>query len=617
MLKPIERNIVLKDSVFKKRFEKNYEYIMSLRTDNLLRNYLLEAGLWSYSGNSSTTIDPEEQVENPDEWHWGWESVSCEIRGHFLGHWLSAAAKIYSTTNCPALHGKILEIIDGLEMCQKINGDGWVASIPQKYMKKMEKKQTVWAPHYTIHKTMMGLFDVYTYTNNKKALNILIQFSEWFILWCNTVNEKVFQNILSYETGGMLEIWAELLEHTGDNRYRQMIDLYYRHSFFDQLLAGGDVLTNKHANTQIAEILGIARAWEVTGEERFRQIVERFWFEAVEERGTYVTGGISCGELWTPKKDFSGRMGKAQEHCTVYHMMRLARFLFKWTGDSKYGDFEELNLYNGVLAQQNRNTGMVTYFLDMEPCSHKNWGDPLKHFWCCHGTLVQAQSSYFEGIFYQEDDAIVINQFIPSEVAIPYRDGLINIQLVQDSQLGSGPLERSNSVGKQVIQSYNQKQNIPDKRPTNYKYKIRIDSDTDFKLKIREPKWATKARLSINGCEEKIDFKNGFIEVDYVEQVEEITICFEKQIVLERLPGDEDRVAFRDGPLVLAGLTEKDQVLEIGKNQKLFKPLNERHHSFWRDSTYITTGQKDNIKFMPIADVTNQCYSIYFEAVQV
>ncbi|MGG5318575.1 beta-L-arabinofuranosidase domain-containing protein [Enterococcus sp. AZ072] len=611
MLKSIIKNTQLKASVFNKRFSKNYDYMLSLRTDNLLRSYLLEAGLWSYSGNSSTTIDPEEQVEQPDEWHWGWEAVTCEIRGHFLGHWLSAAAKIYGATNSPVIAGKTEEIIAGLARCQQANGDGWVASIPEKYMQRMEKKQAVWAPHYTIHKTMMGLLDVYKYTNNEEALAILIQFSEWFIHWCERVNEETFQNILSYETGGMLEIWAELFAITKDPRYRQLIDLYYRHSFFDQLLEGKDVLTNKHANTQIAEILGIARIWEVTKEAKYRSIVEKFWEMAVEKRGTYITGGISCGELWTPIKDFSGRLGKAQEHCTVYHMIRLAHYLFKWTGDSKYGDFEELNLYNGILAQQNKNTGMVTYFLDMEPCSQKNWGDPLKHFWCCHGTLVQAQSSYQECVFYQEENTVTINQYIPSQTILEAKEGQLKIKLIQDSQLGEGPLERSNKFGKQVIQSYESSSDIPSKRPSSYRYKIILTGEGFCTLNFRVPKWSKETLLWVNNQPRNYIANRGFVTIENLTSVSEIVIEFKKSIEMVTLPGNPNRVAFIDGPLVLAGLTEKDVPIHI--HEGLFQPLNERHHSFWRDSTYITTGQEKNIKFVPISEVSNETYSIYFE----
>lgn len=42
--------------------------------------------------------------------HGGWEDPSCQLRGHFLGHWLSAAAIHYDETGNQALLGKANEI---------------------------------------------------------------------------------------------------------------------------------------------------------------------------------------------------------------------------------------------------------------------------------------------------------------------------------------------------------------------------------------------------------------------------------------------------------------------------------------------------------------------------
>lgn len=58
-------------------------YLLRLKTENLLQNHLLEAG---------ARIDrPYEQM------HQGWESPHCQLRGHFAGHWLSAAARFAAT----------------------------------------------------------------------------------------------------------------------------------------------------------------------------------------------------------------------------------------------------------------------------------------------------------------------------------------------------------------------------------------------------------------------------------------------------------------------------------------------------------------------------------------
>ena len=95
----------------------------------------------------------------------------------------------------------------------------------------------------------------------------------------------------------MLEIWVILYRITKDEMFRTLMDCYYRKSLFDGLLAGKDVLTNMHANTTIPEILGAAAAYEVTGEQRYLDIAQAYWKSAVTDRGSYVTGGQTCGEI--------------------------------------------------------------------------------------------------------------------------------------------------------------------------------------------------------------------------------------------------------------------------------------------------------------------------------
>ena len=88
------------------------------------------------------------------------------------------------------------------------------------------------------------------------------------------MSREQLDDVLDVETGGMLEVWADLYAETGDPAHLDLLRRYDRPRFFDRLLAGEDVLTNRHANTQVPEILGAARAREVTGEPRWRHIVE-------------------------------------------------------------------------------------------------------------------------------------------------------------------------------------------------------------------------------------------------------------------------------------------------------------------------------------------------------
>ena len=116
-----------------------------------------------------------------------------------------------------------------------------------------------------------------------------------------------------------------------------------------------------------------------------------------------------------PPFELSPRFGvKTQEHCTVYNMIRLADYLLRWTGDARYADYIERNYHNGILAQQNPDTGMVAYYLPMRP-GLKKWGIPTDDFWCCHGTLVQAHPIHGTYALYTDDEGIVLSQTIPTE----------------------------------------------------------------------------------------------------------------------------------------------------------------------------------------------------------
>ena len=244
------RRVTLYDSELLRRREENRKYLLELTDENLLLPYTFEAGLYK-------------TAELPKGIHGGWESPLCELRGHFLGHWLSAAAMHYEATGDRMVKAKADDIVDCLAECQEENGGKWAASIPQKYLYKIAGGKPVWAPQYTIHKTFMGLLDMYELAGNEKALEVAVSFGEWFYEWSDKYTRAQFQEILDVETGGMLEIWAILYRITGKLMFRELMDRYYREGLFDGLMAGRDVLTNMHANTTIPEILGAAACFSV------------------------------------------------------------------------------------------------------------------------------------------------------------------------------------------------------------------------------------------------------------------------------------------------------------------------------------------------------------------
>ena len=140
-------DVTLQDQLLLNKEQQNMDYLMELESDALLQNFTQEAG--RYQNFRSKKIK-----------HGGWEDPSCQLRGHFLGHWLSAAAIHYDETGNQALLGKANEIVHELRLCQLDNGGEWAASIPEKYFHWIAIKKQVWAPHYNVHKTFMGLLDM-------------------------------------------------------------------------------------------------------------------------------------------------------------------------------------------------------------------------------------------------------------------------------------------------------------------------------------------------------------------------------------------------------------------------------------------------------------------------
>jgi DUF1680 family protein len=607
----------LADGPLKARFEINKQYVMSLTNENLLRTFYLEAGLWSYSGNGGTTSATTTASDGPEHWHWGWESPTCELRGHMMGHWLSAASRIYAQTGDLLVKAKADHIVSELGRCQLAIGSGWLAAFPETYMHRVADGKWVWAPHYTVHKLLTGLYEMYALAGNAQALMIMNGMADWFHRWTSDFTSERMDELLDLETGGMLETWADLYGVTKNEKHLALMIRYDRRRFFDALLTGKDVLTNKHANTQIPEILGAARAWEVTGTTRYRQIVEAFWKCAVTERGCVATGAGDDAELWMPRGKMN-RMGVGQEHCVNYNMMRLAHTLLRWTGDPSYADYWERRFINGVLAHQHGETGMIAYFLGIGAGSSKSWGSPTQHFWCCHGTLVQANAAYVEQIFMKDEQGIAVTQWLPATLRTKIGESSIELTIGQDGQHGLHPLQAWNVEGMRAITEVHVPP-IPEYRPDRFVYEITVEAskETAFSLTLRIPWWVKgNPEISVNGVALKGEWRaSSFAAIDRTwADGDRVRVEFPKSLTAEELPGEPGTYAFMDGPILLAGLAGEERRLQgdWARPETLLVPDRERNHSWWNTGYYRTRGLDRGFRFIPLYEVKEQKYTVYF-----
>ena len=400
-----------------------------------------------------------------------------------------------------------------------------------------------------------------------------------------------------------------------------------------------------HANTTIPEIIGCAAVYEATKITRYRDIVLAYWKCAVTDRGYFVTGGQTNGEIWTPKHRQASRLGERnQEHCSVYNMIRLANILFTWTGDVSYLDYIEKNLYNGILAQaywkedlpngqisSYPSEGLLTYFLPMRAGSRKGWASKTQDFFCCHGSVVQANAAHNQYLYYQDGTNLYAAQYFDSTAR--FSIGNTNVTLIQKQDSLSGSFHiSSTSSAEQAIHENTQRYPI---QPDCMAICMRIEMDSpcaDFSLKLRIPDWACARTDSyagnaavfqdvlfeLNGKQMPVDAKDGFLTIQRSWQNgDELRLILPLCITAVAAADDPDLVAFRFGPIALAGLCSEERSLHTHGHelQTLLLHDNEREWGNWK-RTFRTRYQETGIRFIPIYDIGYEPYQVYFPVIR-
>lgn len=597
MLKPAEKGSVkILPGVFRERMDVNRQYLLELDANCLLQNFYLEAGI---------ILPGLQVVDNPDtaNLHWGWEAPTCQLRGHFLGHWISAAAKLIAADGEPELRVKLDNIVSELARCQELNGGEWVGSIPEKYFTRLIKNQYIWSPQYVMHKTIVGLSDAYIYAGNTQALDILSHLSDWYITWTEKAAETNPHAVYAGEEAGMLEVWAQLYQLTKDEKYLTLAKRYADAGLFRKLKEGKDSLTNCHANASIPFTHGAAKMYEITGDSDWLEVIKLFWKVAVTDRGMFSTTGMNAGEFWVPPHMQGHFLGSSdQEFCTVYNMVRTASYLLKYTGEAQYADYIERALYNGFLAQQNAQTGMPAYFLPLGAGSRKKWGTKTRDFWCCHGTMVQAQTLYPELVWFTDGDKITAAQYIPSEFT---------------AEMNGAKVTVSQTTG---MKYYNDQAFFDEKDDGQMsrwllKFSVKCDKPVRFTLSLRVPEWAKGVELEVNGKNTAAPVKDGWLDITADWQNDSVQVFFPSELRAETLPDMPELMSVVDGPIVLAGIIGSDcGITGADKLNEQFMP--QREHTYgtfpWRQNSWRTRNQPQSVMFRPLYEVTDEEYTVYF-----
>ena len=574
--------VKLLNSPFRHAMKMDSAYLLLIKPDRLLYRFHKHAGL-----------------PVKDSIYGGWEQDG--ISGHTLGHYLSACALMYTSTGNPEFKKRVEYIVQELRRCQLARKTGYVGAVPNEDTIFAQVKRGDirtggfdlnggWVPWYTLHKVLAGLLDAYLYCDNKMALTISTGIADWTATIVNGLTEEQRLKMLNCEHGGMNEALANIYAITGNEKYLQLSRKFHDEFVLGKLAQRVDPMPGKHSNTNVPKAIGCARRYEISGDERDKTIASFFWENMVDHH-SYVIGGNSNYEYCGARDSLSERLSDATcETCNTYNMLKLTRHLFAWEPSGKLMDYYERALYNHILASQHPENGMMTYFVPLRMGTQKEFSDSFNTFTCCVGSGIENHGKYAEQIYSHDGkNTLWVNLFIPSVLNDP--------------------------ANKWVLR---QETDFPESN--RILFLLDQKNKEALNLKIRMPYWTKRMGITIDGVMNKrMPDSSGYLNLGSLARGKyRIVIEPEMELYTEAMPDNKNRIAFKYGPLVLAGQLGKNMpdplygtpvLLTDNKNLKDWIRPAGGPLQFELNGV----GKPNDVKLAPFYKTYDQFYSVYWD----
>ena len=378
-----------------------------------------------------------------------WEAPNCLLRGHMMGHILSASAMAYAATGNATLKSKIQYMLRVLDTCQKRAvtagfSAGYLGGLPESRFTTLENGGTycgeesnpncVWAPWYTQHKIFAGLLDCYSCMGDTLALTIAKGMADWAHTRLSKVSASTLQSMwtryIAGEYGGYNESAAALYMITQTANYRSL------GAFFDEttsgvsiskLAANTDGLNKQHANQLIPRIVGYLRMYDATGTANYLNAAVNFWNMVVLHH-TFRISPLNTGEMFREPDQETAHIStdRVCENCAGYNISKLSKDLFLHDPQAKYMDYWERVNINHLLSNANVAGASATarvpyacYMTDVMCGANKNNEyniNDYNDYTCCNGTGLEQHLMYSKAIYASRDDTLYVNQFIASQL---------------------------------------------------------------------------------------------------------------------------------------------------------------------------------------------------------
>jgi DUF1680 family protein len=476
---------------------------------------------------------------------------------------------------------RVDDIAAELQACQAAGGTGLVCAFPDgstQLDNAVASRRFIGVPWYAMHKVFAGLRDAHVEAGSATALAVARRLADWTAAKTAAMSDAQFQRMLDTEHGGMNEVLADLAFLTGDDRYLQLARRFCHEAVLAPLADGRDALDGLHANTQIPKAMGFQRLFEATGEPRYGRAARFFW-KTVTANRTFVTGGHGDNEHFFPPADFVKHLpsAKTMETCCTHNMLRLTRALSRQEPSAQYMDFYERALFNGILASQDPESGMMTYFQATRPGYVRLFHTPEQSFWCCTGTGMENHAKYGDTIYFHSAGALWVNLFIASTV-------------------------KWNAGGLTV----HQRTSFPDEEATRLEFTA--ERPVRATVHIRRPGWCAGMSVRVNGRRwNRGPAPNGYVPIEREwRRGDRVDVTLPMSQRTEPLPSTDSVVAFLRGPIVLAGrlgrerLTPGSQII-----------VNERQSGTMLNADIRIPAVRD-VEMVPYYRLAHERYNLYW-----
>ena len=495
------------------------DYLLKLEPDRMMAYYRKRAGL-----------------EAKATGYGGWDGDGRNLTGHIAGHYLSAVSLMYAATGDVRFKERADYLVKEMKEVQDKNGDGYLGAIEGGREKFAEVAKGnirsgsfdlngMWSPWYTLHKTFAGLRDAYRFAANRTALELEIKFATWAESILLKLDEAQTQKMLNTEFGGMNEVLADLYADTGDQRWLNLSHHFDHHAVLDPLARREDRLAGLHGNTQVPKLLGVLARYVYAGDKSDGAAAEFFW-DAVALHHSFATGGHGRDEYFGPPDKLGDRVeGRTDESCNVYNILKMTRRLFAIRPEMKYAEFEERALFNHVLGSIDPDDGRTCYMVPVGRGVQHEYQDMMRSFTCCVGSGMESHGLHGDGIYYESNDRLWVNLYVPSTVTWQSA----GVGIVMDTSFPEGDAAT---------------------------LKLTLQKPKQFTLALRRPSWAgTGFTVKVNGAVVKnVSQPGSYVELKRTwKSGDTIALVLPKTLRIEATPDNPNRVALMWGPLVLAG----------------------------------------------------------------